>query len=165
MAEVDNPFEAFEGADNPKTADHRMLLAQTQPWLIVFGCFMALGAVGGLFGAGIMGVMGAAGVLGASGNDEFAAAGVAGGFTAFLVILYGLMALLYGALAYFLIRQATAISTFRRVGGLEPLADVLRAHRDFWRVSGMSMVALMVLYCGGIGLMVSLGMAGAAFGG
>lgn len=163
MAEVDNPFDAFEGKDKLDTEDVRTLLGQTQPWLIVFGCFMALGALGMAMGATVMGFMGVAGMFGASASEESAAALGVGGLFSLLVLIYVMGAALYGALAYFLLRQATAIATFRREGGAAPLAAVLRAHRDFWRVAGMSMVAVMLLYCGGIAVFGMLGAAGSAF--
>lgn len=159
MADVDNPFQAFDDPNNPKTADHRELLGQTQPWLIVFGAFLALGALGIVLATGTMALFGVVGMAGLLGGEAPEGAALGGGFMLGLVVVYGLIGLLYGALAYFLIRQAVAISSFRRTAALDDLADVLRAHRDFWRVSGISMVVFMVLYCGGIGTFVLLGSA------
>ena len=155
-----NPFEAFQVADNSATAEHGQLLAQTQPWLILMGALTLVGAVFMVMASLAMGAMGAMGL--AVGEDDPAAAVFGGGFMVFGLVLYGAMAALYGGFAWFMLKQAIAIGRFRKEGGLDPLADVLRAHRDFWRLSGISVLTIMVLYCGGIGAMVMFGAMGAA---
>lgn len=164
MAQPSNPFETLAAKDTPEAADHRALLSQTRPWLLVFGILTGGSALLLVGLALIMGLIGGAGFAGSVFGAEAEAAGLMGGgaIMAFISFFYLLIGGFYGFLAYLLIKQANAIGRFAKLGGLDVLGDVLRAHRDFWRVSGISVLVLMVLYCGGIGLAGVLGAVGGA---
>lgn len=146
MAEPENPFDAMGDKQNEAVADHRVLLAQTQPWLMLVGVLCALAAVFLGLGGVMMGGMGGIGLLaGSSQSSELAGLGAV--FMVMALLFYGTGALVYGAFAYFLIKQGMAIARFRGSGSLDDLAVILKANRDFWRLLGLMTLVGLALYC------------------
>ncbi len=157
---TDNPYVPSESASDSATSDHRTLLAQTQPWLILIGVITALGAA--LFGLGTLfvGLASGVGLLAGSQSSEFAEFGMAGGaMMLVMTAFYGGFAVLYGAFAWFLIKQGMAIARYRGSGASDDLTMVLRAHRDFWRLAGITTLVLLVLYCATFTFFMSAGAA------
>ncbi|MEM6927304.1 MAG: hypothetical protein AAF602_10260 [Myxococcota bacterium] len=160
MAEPENPFDAMGDKQNEAVADHRVLLAQTQPWLLLVGVLCALAAVFLALGGFMVGGMGGLGLLAGSQSNELAGVGAAAGVIFVLAFLfYSTGALIYGAFSYFLIKQGMAIARFRGSGSLDDLAVILKANRDFWRLLGLMTLVGLALYCVLIGLFMSMGAA------
>jgi len=167
MADDSNPFQAFDNPGDASVADHRELLAQTQPWLMVLGVLSAVVTALMLLFTVVFAGMSVLGVAAGGDDPELAQFGMASGAMGVVIsVFYGLFSLLYGGFAWFMIKQALAIGRLKHNGGLDALGDVLRAHRDFWRLAGISTVAFIALYCGGIMVFATMGaMLGSAFEG
>lgn len=144
----DNPFQAFDTPDDARTEEHQRLLTQTRPWLLLIGVLTALVAgLGGL--ATAVTVLGGLAGLATGSSENLLLLGLA--------IPYLAIVLLYGAFAWLLIQQSTAITALANGGGLPALANVLRAHRNFWRLMGITSLVFMVLYCGGFIAVMAIG--------
>jgi len=152
----ENPFHAFDHQDAGTLDEHLELLTKMQPWLYLMGGLALLG--GALMAMGSLG-MGAMGLVGGAMADEIGGgAEIFGSAVLFLIALfYGLVGAMYLALGYFIFRQGLAIGSVRFGGGSAALLELFRYQLHFWRTLGGMMLALVVLYCGGIFAMFGFG--------
>lgn len=152
-----NPFASSQSPGGTPTASENALytantyLAQTRPWLVflgVIGVLFGLLAVLSGIGVGISTVL--SGLAGDEGDMPMMLFGPAFG------LVYAIFGLVYTAPAVMMLLQAKAIGKVAN-GGWDAVNDVLRHSRNFWRFAGGLTLLMIVLYCGGIGLVASLG--------
>lgn len=92
--------------------------------------------------------------------------GIGGGIGAAVVVflLYGLMGLLYAAIAWRLWRIRKSIVAFVAGAGSATLEDMLRAHASFWRLIGILALVVICIYGVTFLLVVGLGVVGGIAG-
>lgn len=168
----ENPYSA---SDTPMQPPPRMRsrpsdamveeLQGTRPWVLFLSI---LGFIGGgftlLIGViyGIMfAVMGAAAFTGSDVNAE--AAGAVAGVVVFFVVIILLSSAIYLVPSYFLFKYSSAINRLETDGN-DAMVEALSHQRKFWKILGVGILLIFVLYILLIVFAIIAGAAGAFMG-
>lgn len=111
-------------------------LGRTRPWVMLWAVLLFIGAALSALGAAAMLLIGAM-------DGEFADEPI---FMIVLALLYLVMGVTYFFAGFYLTRYFVAIGTTTRLRRPEDLEAAIVAQMKFWRVTGIVLVALIVIY-------------------
>ncbi len=124
-------------------------LRKSKGWVMLIGILLFVGAVFSVLGALMMKFAG--GMIGAS---NAVPRGMMGGMGA----LYLVIAVIYGALGFYLVKYSRAISRLLADGTSKSMESALQHQQKFWRLAGVIALVFLVMFVLGIAAAVFIPM-------